>query len=115
MQTVRFYFEHGAKVEGAIWWQCMWNNRFANRLIKDAKMAGIKHVILFHVCAGYLDGQAIQWAGEICSMKHPECIEITDTKEKLSKFLREQESRLSGVKTIIVERQEIIFYQNDKR
>lgn len=114
MQTIRFYFEHGTKAAGLSRWQRIWNNRLASRLIREAKHAGIKHVISFNVSVGYLHGQVINWgAGETISMKYPQCVEMTDTAEKLSKFLLKQKDSLSEAKTVIVEKQEIIIFKNE--
>jgi len=112
MQTIRIYFEYGTKAVGLSGWQKIWNNRLANQLMKLCKENDMRQAIFFNVRNGYLDRQAIQWGiGEIPSPKHPQCMEITDSKEKISHFVEQLQPLLSATKILAIEKQELINYE----
>lgn len=81
--TIRIYFESGAKVKGVSFWKRLWSSNFGPELIKKAKAAGLEQALLFYVQAGYLENKAIQYnISEIKSYRLPQCVELTDSKEK---------------------------------
>lgn len=90
MITIRIYLENGAKAVGLTRWQRLWDNSLANQLMKLCKAEDIQQVICFNVTSGYLNWQKIEWGtSEVLSPKHPQCIEISDSSEKITSLLEQ--------------------------
>lgn len=108
--TIRIYFESGAKVKGLSFWKSLWNNNFGMEVIKKAKAAGLEQAISFNVPSGYFDKKVIQYnISEIKGDRLPQCVEITDQKEKIEKFLLEEKVFLSTSKILIVQNEVVLM------
>lgn len=109
METIRIYFESKTKAVGLTRWQRLWNNRLSSQLIKMCKSLDMKQVICFDITAGYLNHQRIQWGiSEVPTPQYPQCIEITDTPEKIAVFEEYAKAILQVAQIYHVEKQELV-------
>ncbi|MFR3215927.1 MAG: hypothetical protein ACLTWE_10640 [Dysgonomonas mossii] len=109
--TVRIYFEHGKKVKGLTFRQKLFHGGFSYYMLKETKQAEIKQVICFNISAGYLSTHKnIQWGhSEVTPIRHPQCIELTDSDEKIYGFLKEYEEQLKNTEILIVKNEVNLF------
>lgn len=109
--TVRIYFRFGTRPRSLSWLKRLWGTAFSDELLRRAKQADIRQVIRFHVKEGYLDGHAIDWGmTEIPLPDHPECIELTDEKEKIDRFINAQRDFLEETTAVAVKEPIAILY-----
>ncbi len=58
--------------------------------------------ILHHVSSGYLPGERLSHQHpEISGMRHPQCLELVDTEERLRDFMREHADELRKVHAVM--------------
>lgn len=103
MKTLRIYYNAECKAPGLTFWQKVWDSSYSTCLIKKAKEYDIAQVICFNIPKGYLDNQSIQWGmSEVKNVKHPQCVELVDSEEKIRMFLECEKELLSQAKTVLV-------------
>lgn len=111
--TVRIYFRQGMHPKGLSWFRRIWSTAFSDELIRRAKKYGIRQVIHFNVSEGYLDGLAIDWnIFEIPLPDHPGCVELTDRKEIIERFIDDQRDFISEATVVIVKEPIVILFTN---
>ena len=109
MVTIRIYFEYQAKAVGLTRWQELFNDSLAYQLIKICKAQNIQQVIFFNVTYGYMNQQAIQWGiSDLPSPNHPQCIEVSDTSDKINSLLELLRPIIGEAQIYFIEKQELI-------
>ncbi|WP_299776751.1 DUF190 domain-containing protein [uncultured Formosa sp.] len=107
--TIRIYFEYGKKRKDVPFWKTLHESDFATVILKKVKASGLKQALQFNVSRGYFNSKKINWGiGDVQHFKHPQIIEITDTKENIERFL-ELEKKLFEDTSIYIIKNEILL------
>jgi PII-like signaling protein len=100
--ALRLYFPLSAKASATRFWHKFSAPNLAQHLLAFARRANIQQAILHHVSAGYLPGEKLSHhMPDGGSMKHPQCLELIDTEEKIRRFLHEHEHELHKVRLVL--------------
>ncbi|BDH46965.1 hypothetical protein TUM12370_30090 [Salmonella enterica subsp. enterica serovar Choleraesuis] len=102
--ALRLYFPVSLKVTKKNGWARFGNPTLASYLLEAAKQAGIQQVILHPINSGYLPGERLShYHPELMNMKHPQCLELLDTEQKLREFLHWYSQELQGVHAVLLQ------------
>ncbi|MYM92319.1 DUF190 domain-containing protein [Duganella vulcania] len=102
LTALRLYFPLSAKAKATRFWHRFSAPNLAHHLLSFARRSGIRQAILHHVSAGYLPGERLSHhLPEGSSMRHPQCLELIDTEDKLRSFLREHAHEMHKVHVVL--------------
>ena len=100
--SLRLYFAQSAKAKPSRLWHHLSAPALSNHFIKAAKAFNIEQAITYTVNAGYLGGNKISINNiESTSGKHPLCIELIDTEERLRAFIDLHKDEMHHVKAVL--------------
>ncbi len=67
-----------------------------------ARQANIAQAMLHQVSSGYLPGERLSHHHpELTGMRHPQCLELLDTEQRLREFMREHAEELRKVHAVL--------------
>jgi PII-like signaling protein len=102
LTALRLYCPLSAKASVTRLWHKFSAPNLAQHLLVFARRSNIKQALLYHVSAGYLPGEKLSHdLPEGSSMKHPQCLELIDTEEKIRQFLQEHKHELHKVRVVL--------------
>ena len=102
LTALRLYFPSGSRATRTRFWHHLNAPALAQHLLAVAKRANLQQALLHHVDAGYLRGERMSHHHpEVHSMRHPQCLELLDTEERLRAFMREHAEELIKVRAVL--------------
>lgn len=100
--TLRLYFQQDARARPTRFWHRLSAPALGHRLLTAARRSGIQQALMHHVHAGYLSGEKLSHAHiESAPARHPLCIEMIDSEERLRAFLKQHADELQQVKSVL--------------
>jgi PII-like signaling protein len=100
--SLRLYFPQSARTKPTRLWHHISAPALSHRLLLSARKSHIEQVILHNVSAGYLNGNKLSRQQiELQDAKHPACLELMDTEDKLRKFVLDHKDELHNVKAAL--------------
>ncbi|RYE95886.1 MAG: hypothetical protein EOO78_22625 [Oxalobacteraceae bacterium] len=102
LAVLRLYVPMSARVRATRLWHHFSAPQLAHHLLAQARRAGIRQALLFHVNSGYLPGGKPSHAHvEGTAARHPQCVELVDTEASLRAFLAEHHAQLHAVQAVL--------------
>lgn len=102
LTALRLYFPQAARAKPTRFWHRLAAPALSHRLITAAKRAGIQQALVHNVNAGFLPGQKLSHRHiETVPARHPLCIELIDSEERLRDFLRHHAEELHHVRAVL--------------
>lgn len=100
--ALRLYFPMGSKANVTRFWHHLSAPALAQHLLAVAKHAQIHQALLYQIASGYLKGERVtHHHPEVSAMRHPQCLELLDTEERLRSFMREHAEELRKVRAVL--------------
>jgi PII-like signaling protein len=101
--VLRLYIPMSARARATRLWHHLSPPQLAHQLLTQARRAGIRQALLFHVGSGYLPGEKPSHAHvEGTAARYPQCVELVDTEEALRAFLVEHHAQLHAVQAVLL-------------
>ncbi|MBH3344149.1 hypothetical protein I5O09_10365 [Pseudomonas parafulva] len=103
LTLLQLYFPSASRARVTRFWHRFSAPTLAQHLLRVATAARIEQVILRTVAAGYLPGQRFShYHPELGGMRHPQCLELLDTEDRLRAFLRDHSEELRKVRAVLM-------------
>ncbi|MGH8417892.1 MAG: hypothetical protein ACRER8_11510 [Pseudomonas sp.] len=103
LTALQLYFPGASRARVTNFWHHLSAPALAQHLLKAALKAKIEQVMLKPISAGYLPGHRLSHHHpELGDMRHPQCLELLDTEEKLRTFLSEHADELCKVRAVLL-------------
>lgn len=100
--ALRLYFPMSARANVARFWHHLSAPALAHHLLAVARKADIVQAMLHPVSAGYLPGERLSHRHpELTGMRHPQCLELLDTEQRLRDFVAEHAAELRKVHAVL--------------
>lgn len=100
--ALRLYFPLATRTNATRFWHHLSAPALAHHLLSVAKKADIMQAMLHNVSAGYLPGQRMSHGHpELSGMRHPQCLELLDTEQRLRDFLHLHAEELKKVHAVL--------------
>jgi len=100
--ALRLYFPSGARAQATRLWHRLSAPALARHLLQAARQARIAQAMLHPISAGYLPGGRLSHSHpELTDMRHPQCLELLDTEQRLRDFLHEHAPELHKVHAVL--------------
>jgi len=100
--ALRLYFPTASKAKISRFWHHLSAPELAHHLLTVAKKANLFQATLHRVSSGYLQGERISHHHpELTHMRHPQCLELLDTEERLRNFATEHAEELRKVHAVL--------------
>ncbi|QXZ14641.1 DUF190 domain-containing protein [Pseudomonas sp. AO-1] len=101
--ALHLYFPAASRAKVTRFWHRLSPPVLAHHLLNVARRANIKQAMLRSISAGYLPGQRLSHHHpEVSSMRHPQCLELLDTEERLRAFMHEHAEELRKVRAVLL-------------
>ena len=102
LTALQLYFPGASRARVTSFWHHLSAPALAQNLLKVAQKAKIEQVMLKTISAGYLPGHRISHHHpELGDMRHPQCLELLDTEDKLRAYLRDHADELRKVRAVL--------------
>lgn len=102
LAALRLYFPGATKARATRLWHHLSAPALAQHLLKVAREARITQVMLHQVSSGYLPGERLSHHHpELAGMRHPQCLELLDTEQRLRGFMHEHAEELRKVHAVL--------------
>lgn len=103
LTALQLYFPGASRAWVTHFWHHLSAPALAQHLLKIAQKAKIEQVMLKPISAGYLPGQRLSHHyPELGDIRHPQCLELLDTEDRLRAFLRDHADELRKVRAVLV-------------
>ncbi|KPY36398.1 hypothetical protein ACTACM_13460 [Pseudomonas fragariae (ex Marin et al. 2024)] len=103
LTALQLYFPGASRARVTSFWHHLSAPALAQHLLKVAQKAKIEQVMLKTISAGYLPSYRISHHHpELGDMRHPQCLELLDTEDKLRAFLRDHADELRKVRAVLL-------------
>jgi len=100
--ALRLYFPIATKAKVTRFWHHLSAPALTQHLLTVAKKANIVQAMLCQVSSGYLPGERLsQHHPELTGMRHPQCLELVDTEQRLRDFMHEHAEELRKVHAVL--------------
>lgn len=100
--ALRLYFPVGSRAKISRFWHHLSAPALAHHLLTVARHAKIDQAILYQVTSGYLPGERLSHHHpEVVTMKHPQCLELIDSEDRLRAFMHEHAEELQKVRAVL--------------
>lgn len=100
--ALRLYFPTATRAKVTRFWHHLSAPALAHHLLTVAKKANILQAMLHRVSSGYLPGERMSHQHpELTGMRHPECLELLDTEQRLRAFMHEHSDELKKVHAVL--------------
>lgn len=100
--ALRLYFPTATRAAATRFWHHLSAPALAHHLLTVAKKANILQAMLHRVSSGYLPGERLSHQHpELTGMRHPECLELLDTEQRLRAFMHEHADELKKVHAVL--------------
>ncbi|MFT3760965.1 hypothetical protein [Thauera sp.] len=100
--ALRLYFPTATRAKVTRFWHHLSAPALAQHLLTVAKKANILQAMLHRVSSGYLPGERMSHQHpELTGMRHPECLELLDTEQRLREFMQEHAEELNKVHAVL--------------
>ncbi|WP_337055092.1 hypothetical protein [Pseudoxanthomonas sp. USHLN014] len=100
--ALRLYFPTASRAKVTRFWHHLTAPALAQHLLTVAKKANILQAVLHRVSSGYLPGERMSHQHpELTDMRHPECLELLDTEQRLRAFMQEHAEELNKVHAVL--------------
>ncbi|SDV51261.1 hypothetical protein [Chitinasiproducens palmae] len=100
--ALRLYFPVATKAKATRFWHHLNAPALAHHLLTVAKAANIQQAVLHQVSSGYLPGERLSHLHpELTGMRHPQCLELLDTEQRLREFMLEHADELRKVHAVL--------------
>jgi PII-like signaling protein len=101
LTALRLYFPQSALARRTRFWHHLTAPALSQRLLTAAKRAGIAQAVMHSVQSGYLPGNKLSHHHiETAPGKHPLCIELIDSEDRLREFLHHHSDELHNVRAV---------------
>ncbi|MEA9980075.1 hypothetical protein, partial [Pseudomonas sp. RTS4] len=101
--ALHLYFPAASRAKVTRFWHYLSAPALAQHLLTIARGANIEQAMLRHITAGYLPGQRLSLHHpEVNSMRHPQCLELLDTEDRLRAFMHEHAEELRKVRAVLL-------------
>ncbi|MGE8258321.1 MAG: DUF190 domain-containing protein [Stenotrophomonas sp.] len=103
LAAMRLYFPASSLAGAKTLWHRVIPRRLSGYLLQAAHEEGIQQAIHHHVVAGYLrDDPLSHGYGENSPMKHPHCIELIDTEQRLRAFAARHADEFCKARVLVI-------------
>jgi PII-like signaling protein len=100
--ALRLYFARSARAAPTRFWHHLSAPALGHHLLTLARRDGIEQALFQSVQAGYLPGESISYEHpEHLAGRHPACVELISTEERLRRFLDDHASHLLNVRVVL--------------
>ncbi|RMK68531.1 hypothetical protein IPC87_14870 [Pseudomonas aeruginosa] len=100
--ALRLYFPIATKAKVTRFWHHLSAPALAHHLLTVAKKANIVQAMLHQISSGYLPGERLSHHHpELTGMRHPQCLELLDTEQRLRDFMLEHAEELRKVHAVL--------------
>ncbi|MFT0534343.1 hypothetical protein ACMHYJ_16155 [Castellaniella hirudinis] len=100
--ALRLYFPISTKAKATRFWHHLSAPALAHHLLTVAKKANIVQAMLHQVSSGYLPGERLSHHHpELTGMRHPQCLELLDTEQRLRDFMHAHAEELRKVHAVL--------------
>ncbi|MGJ7505605.1 MULTISPECIES: hypothetical protein [unclassified Variovorax] len=102
LTALRLYFPAGSRARATRFWHHLSAPVLAQHLLAVARRAKIQQALLHQISSGYLPGERLtHHHPEVSGMKHPQCLELLDSEERLRAFMHEHAEELRKVRAVL--------------
>ncbi len=102
LAALRLYFPTAARARATRFWHHLGAPAHAQHLLAVARRAGLMQAMLYPVSSGYLPGERLSHHHpELGGMRHPQCLELLDTEQRLRVFMHEHAGELHRVHAVL--------------
>jgi hypothetical protein len=100
--ALRLYFPISSKAGATRFWHRLSAPALADHLLAVARKARIVQAVLHQVSCGYLPGERLSHQHpELTGMRHPQCLELLDTEQRLRDFALAHAEELRKVHAVL--------------
>ncbi|MBN6111875.1 hypothetical protein [Xanthomonas bonasiae] len=100
--ALRLYFPISSKAGATRFWHRLTAPALADHLLAVARKARIVQAVLHQVSHGYLPGERLSHHHpELTGMRHPQCLELLDTEQRLRDFALAHADELRKVHAVL--------------
>lgn len=101
LTALRLYFPANSRATATRFWHRLSAPALAQHLLAVARRAGIQQALLYPVSSGYLPGERLTHHHlEGQAMRHPQCLELLDSEERLRAFMQEHVEEMHKVRSV---------------
>ncbi|WP_281078692.1 hypothetical protein [Variovorax paradoxus] len=102
LTALRLDFPAGSRARATRFWHHLSAPVLAQHLLAVARRAKIQQALLHQISSGYLPGERLtHHHPEVSGMKHPQCLELLDSEERLRAFMHEHAEELRKVRAVL--------------
>ncbi|MPT05138.1 MAG: hypothetical protein E2582_13095 [Delftia sp.] len=103
LAALRLYFPGASSAKATRFWHRLSAPALAHHLLVAAKNAHIRQAMLHRVSSGYLPGERLSHShAEVLDMRHPQCLELLDSEQRLRAFMHEHAGELNKVHAVLL-------------
>lgn len=100
--ALRLYFPSGSRAKATRFWHRLSAPALAQHLLAVARQAKIQQALLYQIGSGYLPGERLtHHHPEVQAMRHPQCLELLDSEDRLRAFMHEHSEELRKVRAVL--------------
>lgn len=102
LTALRLYFPANTRAQATRFWHRLSAPALAQHLLVVARRSGIQQALLYQIGSGYLPGERITHHHlEGQAMRHPQCLELLDSEERLRAFMQEHAQEMRKVRAVL--------------
>lgn len=100
--ALRLYFPSASRATATRFWHRLSAPALAQHLLAVARQAKIQQALLYQIGSGYLPGERLtHHHPEVQAMRHPQCLELLDSEDRLRAFMHEHAEELRKVRAVL--------------
>lgn len=102
LTALRLYFPANSRAKATRFWHRLSAPALAQHLLEVARRSGIQQALLYQVGSGYLPGEWLTHHHlEGHALRHPQCLELLDSEERLRAFIQEHAEEMRKVRAVL--------------
>lgn len=102
LTALRLYFPANSRAKATRFWHRLSAPALAQHLLAVARRSGIQQALLYQIGSGYLPGERLTHHHlEGHAMRHPQCLELLDSEERLRAFVQEHAEEMRKVRAVL--------------
>jgi len=102
LTALRLYFPANSRATPTRFWHRLSAPALAQHLLGVARRSGIQQALLYQIGSGYLPGERLTHHHlEGHAMRHPQCLELLDSEERLRAFMQEHALEMRKVRAVL--------------
>jgi len=102
LTALRLYFPANSRAKATRFWHRLSAPALAQHLLTVARRSGIQQALLYQIGSGYLPGERLTHHHlEGHAMRHPQCLELLDSEQRLRAFMQEHAEEMHKVRAVL--------------